>query len=155
MNIHLIAVGNKMPSWVNSGFEDYQSRFRGELSLNLSEIPLNKRLDKTQLKSAQEKETREIINKAGSAYLITLDGQGKNYTSEALADRLRYWQENHREIALVIGAPEGLTPEIKAKAQESWSLGALTLPHPLVRIIVAEALYRAWTINQNHPYHRA
>lgn len=155
MKIQLIAVGDKMPDWVNAGFSDYQKRFRGDISLNLQEISLNKRHDKAQLKAAQEKETREILTRAGSAAIITLDGQGKEFSSEELAKRLRFWQENHREIALIIGAPEGLTPEIKSRAVESWSLGKLTLPHPLVRIIVAEALYRAWSINQNHPYHRA
>ena len=91
----------------------------------------------------------------GSDRIITLDIPGREYTSEALAARLQHWQENSRRIALIIGGPEGITAEIKALADESWSLGKLTLPHPLVRIIVAEALYRAWSINRNHPYHRA
>lgn len=144
-----------MPIWVNEGFRDYQQRLRGDVGLHLSEIPLQKRLNKSQLRAAQEKETQEILQRVGNGYVVTLDGGGQEYSSEELARRLAHWQENHRELALIIGAPEGLSAEVKARAQESWSLGKLTLPHPLVRIIVAEALYRAWTINQNHPYHRA
>ena len=86
---------------------------------------------------------------------MTLDIPGRAHSSESLAARLQYWQEHHRRLALIIGGPEGIAPEIKALAHESWSLGNLTLPHPLVRIIVAEALYRAWSINHHHPYHRA
>ena len=86
---------------------------------------------------------------------MILDGGGTCHSSASLAQRLQFWQENQREMALVIGAPKGLGAEVRRRAQESWSLGALTFPHPLVRIMVAEASYRAWLINKNHPYHRA
>ena len=156
MHIELIAVGQKMPDWVNHGFADYAARFAGDLSLGLSEIPLQKRGSAGQLAAAQQKEAAQIKTALqGSDHIITLDIPGREYTSEALAARLQHWQENSRRIALIIGGPEGITSEIKALADESWSLGKLTLPHPLVRIIVAEALYRAWSINRNHPYHRA
>ena len=156
MHIELIAVGQKMPDWVNHGFADYTARFAGDLSLGLSEIPLQKRGSAGQLAAAQQKEAAQIKTALqGSDRIITLDIPGREYTSEALAARLQHWQENSRRIALIIGGPEGITAEIKALADESWSLGKLTLPHPLVRIIVAEALYRAWSINRNHPYHRA
>ena len=155
MLINLIALGAKMPAWVNEGFRDYQQRLRGDLTMRLHEIPLRRRLDPGQLRSAQEWESREILQRVSSSYLVILDGGGTCHSSASLAQRLQFWQENQREMALVIGAPEGLGAEVRRRAQESWSLGALTFPHPLVRIMVAEAIYRAWLINKNHPYHRA
>lgn len=156
MHINIIAVGQKMPDWVNQGFADYAARLTGDLTLGINEIPLQKRGHASGLAAAQQKEAAQI--KAAlqdSDRIITLDIPGREYTSETLATRLRHWQENSRRLALIIGGPEGITADIKALADESWSLGKLTLPHPLVRIIVAEALYRAWSINHNHPYHRA
>lgn len=156
MNITLIAVGNKMPDWVNTGFADYANRLSGDLTLVVKEIPLQKRRDKNQIAAARSKESEQILAAlAGKDYVITLDIPGKVHSSESLAGRLQFWQEQAREVAMIIGGPEGLSEAVKARANESWSLGKLTLPHPLVRIVVAEALYRAWSINHNHPYHRA
>ena len=156
MHLEIIAVGQKMPEWVNHGFADYANRFSGDLTLGLSEIPLQKRANASQLASAQQKEAAQIrAALQGYDYIIILDIPGREHSSESLAKRLQHWQENCRRVALIIGGPEGIDPEIKALGKESWSLGKLTLPHPLVRIIVAEALYRAWSINRNHPYHRA
>ena len=149
MHIEIIAVGQKMPDWVNRGYADYAARFAGDLSLGLTEIPLQKRTNASQLAAAQNKEAAQIRSALQTSdYIITLDIPGREHSSASLAARLQHWQENHRQLALIIGGPEGI-------AHESWSLGKLTLPHPLVRIIVAEALYRAWSINRNHPYHRA
>lgn len=156
MDIRLIAVGHKMPDWVNKGYLEYAERLKKEITLSLKEIPLQKRSDKQQMISARNKEDEQILKAIEEVdYVITLDIPGKSHSSESLAERLSYWQSNYRNIALIIGGPEGIGNSIKNKANESWSLGKLTFPHPLVRIIVAEALYRAWTINQNHPYHRA
>lgn len=156
MLITLIAVGHKMPAWVEAGYQDYAERLKGGVSLQLKEIPLQKRSDKNQIAAARQKEDEQILQTLAQAdYIVTLDIPGKVHSSEALAERLQLWQQQARHLALVIGGPEGLSEVVKAKANESWSLGKLTLPHPLVRIIVAEALYRAWSINQNHPYHRA
>ena len=140
MHIEIIAVGQKMPDWVNRGYADYADRLTGDLTLGLTE---NK--EAAQIRSALH----------ACDHIVTLDIPGREHSSESLAARLQHWQENHRQLALIIGGPEGIAPDIKALAHESWSLGKLTLPHPLVRIIVAEALYRAWSINRNHPYHRA
>ena len=156
MLITLIAVGHKMPAWVEAGYQDYAERLKGGVSLQLKEIPLQKRSDKNQIAAARQKEDEQILQTLAQAdYIVTLDIPGKVHNSEALAERLQLWQQQARHLALVIGGPEGLSEAVKANANESWSLGKLTLPHPLVRIIVAEALYRAWSINQNHPYHRA
>ncbi|MDO4644075.1 MAG: 23S rRNA (pseudouridine(1915)-N(3))-methyltransferase RlmH [Cardiobacteriaceae bacterium] len=156
MQIEIIAIGQKMPDWVNQGFADYAARFAGDLSLNLHEIPLQKRSNANQLATAQHKETAQVRAALQHCdYCVTLDIHGKEHSSEGLAKRLQYWQENHRRLGLIIGGPEGISQEIKSLANESWSLGKLTLPHPLVRVIIAEALYRAWSINRHHPYHRA
>lgn len=145
-----------MPAWVEAGYQDYAGRLRGDLNLQLKEIPLQKRSDKNQIAAARQKEDEQILQQLQAAdYVVILDVLGKNYSSEGLAERLQIWQQNARHLAMVIGGPEGISEAVKSKAQESWSLGKLTLPHPLVRIVVAEALYRAWSINHNHPYHRA
>lgn len=156
MNITLIAVGSKMPDWVEKGYTDYANRLKADITLTLKEIPLQKRSNKNQIAAARAKEDEQILQLLnGMDYVVTLDIPGKVHSSEQLAERLQFWQENVRNMALVIGGPEGLGEAVKARANESWSLGKLTLPHPLVRIVVAEALYRAWSINNNHPYHRA
>lgn len=156
MHIEIIAVGQKMPDWVNTGFADYAGRFSADLSLKLTEIPLQKRSSASQLAAARHKEASQIRTALqGVDHIVILDIPGRQHSSETLATRLQYWQEHYRRVALVIGGPEGIADDIKAMAQESWSLGKLTLPHPLVRIVVAEALFRAWSINRNHPYHRA
>lgn len=156
MHIEIIAVGQKMPDWVNQGFADYANRFAADITLKLTEIPLQKRASTSQLASAQQKEAAQIRAAVqGFDHIVILDIPGREHSSESLARRLQHWQDNSRRVALIIGGPEGIAADIKALAQESWSLGKLTLPHPLVRIVVAEALYRAWSINRNHPYHRA
>ena len=155
MKIKLIALGDKMPSWVNYGFREYQSRLKGELTLELKELPLLKRSDARQLKKIREKEDKEILGIIkNTPYFICLDERGENYSSLELAQRLKFWTDNFSEITLLIGSPEGISPEIKNQAKELWSLSKLTLPHPIVRIVVAEAIYRAFSINKNHPYHR-
>lgn len=156
MHIEIIAVGQKMPDWVNQGFADYAERFGGDLTLGLHEVALQKRGSASQLAAARQKEAAQVrAALQGFDYVVVLDIPGREHSSESLAKRLQFWQEHCRRVALIIGGPEGIDGEIKALAQESWSLGKLTLPHPLVRIVVAEALYRAWSINRNHPYHRA
>lgn len=155
MNITMIAVGSKMPDWVEKGFAEYQNRLQNDVTLSLKEIHLQNRRDKNQIAAARAKESEQILHALKPMdYVITLDIPGKQHNSESLAKRLTAWQENAREVALVIGGPEGLSEEVKAKANESWSLGKLTMPHPLVRIVVAEAIYRAWSINHHLPYHR-
>ena len=147
MNIQIIAVGSKMPSWVNEAYQEYQKRLLPEIQLLLKEIPVQKT---TQL------ENQHIINaiKPG-CYTIALDSRGAQYTSEQCAEQLNHWKHLAKPINILIGGPEGYTPETLAKADAKWSLSALTFPHPIVRIILAEQLYRAQSILKGHPYHRA
>ena len=155
MKLKLLAVGTRMPSWVETGFEEYRKRMPAELKLDLIEIPLS---SKGKGSSNQSKETQgqailKIVNKQDR--VIALDVLGKSMTTETLATQLANWQMNGQDICLLIGGPDGLSTDCLERADMKWSLSDLTLPHPLVRILLMEQLYRAWTINKNHPYHRS
>jgi len=155
MKIQLIAVGTKMPDWVTTGFNEYQRRFPKDMPLELVEIPAGKRGKNADIARILHKEGELTLAAAGkNARIVTLDIPGKPWTTEQLAQQLEAWKLDGRDVALLIGGPEGLAPECKALAEQSWSLSPLTLPHPLVRVVVAESLYRAWSITTNHPYHR-
>lgn len=161
MNIYLIAVGTKMPAWVNQGFTEYAKRLQHDCKLILREVPAAKRDKQTTHSAAQierllEKE-RLAINKAlpKNVYQVALEVNGTAHTTEKLADKLNSWMHQGQDVALLVGGPEGLPPALSQAANETWSLSSLTLPHPLVRVMLAEALYRAWTYKNGHPYHRA
>ena len=155
MKLKLLAVGTRMPSWVETGFEEYRKRMPAELKLDLIEIPLS---SKGKGSSNQSKETQgqailKIVNKQDR--VIALDVLGKSMSTETLATQLANWQMNGQDICLLIGGPDGLSTDCLERADMKLSLSDLTLPHPLVRILLMEQLYRAWTINKNHPYHRS
>jgi len=155
MKIQLIAVGTKMPDWVETAFTEYQRRFPKDLPLELIEIPAGKRGKNADIPRILHKEGElTLAALAKGARVVTLDIPGKPWTTPQLAQQLESWKQDGRDVALLIGGPEGLAPECKAAAEQSWSLSPLTLPHPLVRVLVAESLYRAWSITANHPYHR-
>ena len=156
MQIHLITVGNRMPSWVKTGYDEYAKRLPRECELVLKEIPLaqrGKNCDITRLISEEGERMRAAI--PAQAQVVALEVTGKSWSTPELASAMKRWLENGRPVALLVGGPDGLDASVKAKASEYWSLSALTFPHPLVRIILAEQLYRAWSILNNHPYHRA
>ncbi|MDE1461862.1 23S rRNA (pseudouridine(1915)-N(3))-methyltransferase RlmH [Spartinivicinus poritis] len=155
MRVRLIAVGTKMPSWVVAGYSEYAKRLPSDCKLESCEIPLAKRTKGSDLKRAQKKEGEQMLAAiAPSDRVIALDLTGKPWSTEQLADQLSGWRLDGRNVALLVGGPEGLAPECLARAEQKWCLSPLTLPHPLVRVLVAEQLYRAWSILQNHPYHR-
>jgi rRNA large subunit m3Psi methyltransferase RlmH len=155
MKIQLIAVGTKMPDWVTTGFNEYQRRFPKDMPLELIEIPAGKRGKNADIARILEKEGELTLAAVGkSSRIVTLDLPGKNWTTPQLAQQLESWKQDGRDVALLIGGPEGLAPACKQAAEQSWCLSALTMPHPLVRIVVAESLYRAWSLTTNHPYHR-
>lgn len=156
MKIYLIAVGNKMPKFVEEGYKEYAKRFPKDCSLELIEIPAQKRGKNADIARITEQEGNQMIAAIPKgALVVTLDIPGKMYNTEQLAEELNSWKNSGRDVALLVGGPEGLSPVCKALAEKSWSLSPLTLPHPIVRIILAEALYRAWSVTANHPYHRA
>jgi len=156
MRIKLIAIGESMPNWVVTGFQEYAKRLQQDVVLSLHEIPASKRGKNADLARIIQKEGELMLAQIpNSSHCIALDVKGKVWSTEQLAQNLNNWQLQGNDVSLLIGGPEGLAPACLARANQTWSLSALTFPHPLVRVIVAEQLYRAWSIIHNHPYHRA
>lgn len=155
MLIRILAIGTKMPGWVETGFQEYAKRFTGSCSLELCEIPAEKRTKNSDIPRLIEREGEKLLAaiKPGNQ-VIALDVKGHAWSTEQLATQVKAWQTSGRHIDLLIGGPDGLSLACLQKAELKWSLSPLTLPHPLVRIVLAEQLYRAVSILQNHPYHR-
>ncbi|GGI83650.1 ribosomal RNA large subunit methyltransferase H [Shewanella hanedai] len=155
MKIQLVAVGTRMPDWVTTGFKEYQRRFPRDMALELVEVPAGKRGKNADIARILHKEGEQMLAVIPKGnHVVSLDLPGKTWTTPELATQLSRWQLDGRDVSLLIGGPEGLAPSCKQAATQSWCLSALTLPHPLVRVVVAESLYRAWSVNTNHPYHR-
>ncbi|MFM1892039.1 MAG: rRNA (pseudouridine1915-N3)-methyltransferase [Pseudomonadota bacterium] len=156
MNIHLLAVGEKMPRWVREGFDEFAKRLPPECALRLQEITPGRRGKGADLARAMREEGERMLAAVPKgARVIALEVEGRAWSTEQLAESLAGWLAGGQDLALLVGGPEGLAPACRARADERWSLSPLTLPHMLVRIVVAEQLYRAWSILHNHPYHRA
>ncbi len=155
MQIHLIAVGKGMPAWVEAGYAEYAKRLRGECRLVLHEIPAGRRVKGADIaRLVNDEGARCLAAVPKGARVIALERDGRALSTQELAHKLRDWLAQGRTVALLIGGPEGLARACLDQADETWSLSALTLPHPLVRVLVAEQLYRAWSILKNLPYHR-
>ncbi|ALP52039.1 50S rRNA methyltransferase [Candidatus Tenderia electrophaga] len=155
MHIHLIAVGQKMPAWVKQGYEEYAKRLPQSFSLKLTEIAPGQRSKRSDPRRAIEEEGAKIINAIPApAHVIALDEGGKQWTTLHLAEQMQGWMQDGRDIALLVGGADGLSHGCKQRAEQRWALSKLTLPHPLVRVLLAEQLYRAWSVTQGHPYHR-
>ena len=153
MRAYLIAVGERMPGWVAEGFAEYAKRLSRELPLELVEISTRQRSREVARAIADEGQQMLAAIPKG-AHVVALDGRGKGWSSEDLAAQLAHWRMQGNDLAFLIGGPDGLAPAALERAQQRWSLGPLTLPHPLVRIVLAEQLYRAVSLLGNHPYHR-
>ena len=155
MKIRLLAVGTKMPAWVTQGVTEYTKRLPTDCQLEIVEINPGFR-GKSASKAKAMAQEAEAINKAlrGNEHIVTLEVEGKNWSTEELSDNLEHWRSFGQDIAFIVGGADGLDPSITVKARQRWSLSRLTLPHPMVRIMVAEQVYRAWTILQGHPYHK-
>jgi 23S rRNA (pseudouridine1915-N3)-methyltransferase len=152
----LVAVGERAPDWVAQGFSEYQKRLSHWLPLSLHEIPPGLRgKGRDAVRATADEGARVLAALPKQAHVVALEGRGKQYSSEQLATRLETWRQQGRDLAFLIGGPEGHAPDVLAATHEQWSLGALTLPHMLVRLLVAEQLYRAASVLANHPYHRA
>jgi 23S rRNA (pseudouridine1915-N3)-methyltransferase len=155
MRFTVLAVGGKMPAWVNQGVAEYQKRLPRELQLEWREIPLARRGKDSKAEQLCAREGEQLIKSIPRGdRVIALDVEGKALSTPQLAKRLRDWQMSGDNVSLLIGGPDGLSSEVLQRADERWSLSDLTLPHPLVRVLLSEQLYRAWTITVNHPYHR-
>ena len=154
MRLRVLAIGQKMPAWVDQGVEEYARRMPREISVEWLDIPPAKRGSATREKyRVQEAEAIEA-KLSGKDYVVALDISGKAVSTELIAERFDQWQMQGEQISIVIGGPDGLHPNILKGAKERWSLGQITLPHSLVRVILAEQLYRAWSVQAGHPYHR-
>ena len=153
--MRVIAIGTRMPGWVTEGSDEYLKRMPRELSVEWVELPASKRTrDTAELRILDEATAIERRLKPQDL-IVALDIDGKTVSTENIADALSSWQAEGAKVAFIIGGPDGLHPTLKARASARWSLGRITLPHPLVRVILAEQLYRACSINAGHPYHRA
>ena len=155
MKIRIIAVGQKMPSWVNQGYDEYAKRINGDCTLELVELPMQKRSKNANIDQLKDKEAKQILEALkGNEKLVALDVLGKPVSTIDLTGKLKNWQMDGRNIALIIGGPDGIAYSLLQQAEEKISLSKLTLPHPLVRVLLSEQLYRAWSINHGHSYHR-
>lgn len=155
MKIRLIAVGSKMPGWVEEGWHEYARRLPAELPLELVEIPLTTRSKNADVTRMIRQEGEAMLAKVQPGErIVTLEVEGRAWSTEQLARELDRWRLEARNVNLMVGGPEGLAPEVCARSEQRWSLSALTLPHPLVRILVGEQIYRAWTVLSGHPYHK-
>ncbi|MDR1075592.1 MAG: 23S rRNA (pseudouridine(1915)-N(3))-methyltransferase RlmH [Xanthomonadaceae bacterium] len=156
MKARLIATGERPPAWVAQGFAEYQKRLSHGLPLELVEIEAGIRGKGRDAKRAIKEEGRRVLAALPKhPHVVALDVPGQPWSSGQLAQRLEHWRGQGRDLAFLIGGPEGHAPEVLKIADERWSLGPLTLPHMLVRLVVAEQLYRATAMLANHPYHRA
>lgn len=155
MKLQVVAVGTRMPKWVEAGFEEFARRMPRELPLHLVEVKAEPRTTGKTVEAmmAAEAARIEAVLPARCRRVI-LDERGTDITTKALAQRLEAWQGEGEDVALIVGGPDGLAPALKATAHERVRLSSLTLPHALVRPLLAEALYRAWSVLKNHPYHR-
>ncbi len=155
MRLQLVAVGTRMPAWVQQGFTEYAGRMPRECRLELRELPLGKRSKQSDPTQAIADEGRRLLAAAEGCMRVCLDVRGRAVDTPGLARRLAAWLQSGRDVALLVGGPDGLAPACLNGADWRWSLTPLTLPHGLVRVMVAEQLYRAWTVLSGHPYHRA
>jgi 23S rRNA (pseudouridine1915-N3)-methyltransferase len=155
MRIQLIAAGTRRPAWEREGFDTYARRMPRECAVSLIEIQVQKRGANADISRLRAREGEQMIAKvAKNAIVIALDEKGRSFNTRQLAEQLRNWLASGNDLALLIGGPDGLAPSCIDAARMSWSLSPLTLPHGLARVLVAEQLYRAWTVTSGRPYHR-
>jgi len=156
MRILVVAAGNRQPAWVDDGYADYARRLRGSCSLELTEIALGRRSKSASSDKAQREESARMLRAIPSAaHVVALAVEGRHWSTEQLAKRLQNWMTLGTPVCMLVGGPDGLSAECEARAAERWSLSPLTFPHGLVRVVVAESLYRSWSLLEGHPYHRS
>ena len=156
MDLTVAAVGTRMPAWVEQAWTEYARRFPRGLNLVLREIPLARRARNADIAALRATECEALLGAVPAGHrVIALDERGRQWSTAELAGQLENWMREEHGVCFLVGGPDGLSEECRRRAQTTWSLGRLTLPHPLVRAVLAEQLYRAWTITQNYPYHRS
>lgn len=156
MKINLISVGTRMPGWVEDGVQEYARRLPADFSFQCLEVPLGRRSRGGDVTQAMKQEAGALLARIGPRdHVVALDVRGRSLTTEEMAARVGRVRDDGRHLSLLVGGPDGLADNCLQRADERWSLSALTLPHPLVRIVVAEQMYRVWSVLAGHPYHRA
>ena len=156
MKIKLLAVGTKMPSWVTEGFAEYTKRLSRDITVELTEVALGTRSKNADTKKAIKQESDHLLaHIEPQDYVIALEVKGQSWNTEQLAEYIERWQMAGHTLVLLVGGPDGLSEQCRQRANLQWSLSALTLPHTIVRVLLAEQIYRAWSIIQKHPYHRS
>ena len=155
MQVHLLAIGTRMPDWVDQGTGEYVKRLAGDIRLQVHELAMPKRHANTRaLIDAEAELLKKRLDTLPGALSVAMEVGGRQLDTPALAKRLGTLRAEGRDLALLVGGPDGLQPALSAQCDERWSLSALTLPHPLVRVILAEQVYRCWSLLNGHPYHR-
>tara|TARA_B100000575_G_C22650530_1_gene399443 strand:+ start:81 stop:545 length:465 start_codon:yes stop_codon:yes gene_type:complete len=153
MKLQVLSVGNRCPGWIRQGFDEYSKRMPKEMPLGLTEIAAPKHHQDSS--KINELEAKKILQKIQPTdWVIALDEKGRHLSSSALAGELKRWRELGKDVVFVIGGANGLASEVLERANQQLSLSALTFPHYVVRVLIAETLYRAWSISIGHPYHR-
>lgn len=156
LRLSLIAASNRQPDWVDRGAEEYAKRLRGRCTLEIKTVPLARRSAGAPVERALRDEGERMLAAVPpGAHIVALLETGRPWSTKELAAKLEGWTQRGAPVVFLVGGPDGLSPECVSRAAERWSLSNLTLPHGLVRIVVAEAVYRAWSLLENHPYHRA
>ena len=154
MRLLVVAVGQRQPAWAETAWSDFAKRFPPELRLELKALKAEPRAGRTAAHCVSAEAARFEAAIPKGARRVLLDEHGTRLTTQQLADRLRFWLGDGRDIALLVGGPDGIAPGLKAGAEETLRLSDLTLPHAMARVLLAEALYRAWSVTAGHPYHR-
>ena len=155
MHIRLLAVGDRQPTWVDDAFGIYSGRYPREWKFRLDTIPTVHRNKNDKSRQAMEAEGELILAKlVATEQVVLLDERGKPLSSQELADKLSEWQTDGRDLCFVIGGPDGVSDAVRQRADSLWSLSKLTLPHGMARALLSEQLYRAWSLQNGHPYHR-
>ena len=155
LQLQILAVGQKMPNWVESACADYLKRMPRELKISVTNIALAQRNNGGSIEQFKRQEESHIMKKIPrGSFSIALDERGKQWTSTEWSKQLKYWMQEHPRVNLIIGGPDGLTDGCREVCAQTVALGAMTMPHALVRVVLIEQIYRAWTLLNGHPYHR-
>lgn len=155
MHVHLLAIGTRMPDWVDQGTHEYVRRLAGDIRLHVQEIAMPRRhADTRSLMAAEAQALDKHIDRHPGALTVAMEVKGRRLETESLARRMGALRDEGRDLLLLVGGPDGLDPALSARCHERWSLSDLTLPHPLVRVLLAEQIYRCWSLLSGHPYHR-
>ena len=163
MSIHVLSVAGKMPGWVDDVCADYNKRLSNEYKIKWTDLSLEPRNKNKSVKQIKQKETQRLVDAVPSgSWIVALDERGRQYGSERFAKELEGWLQHHKHVSFVIGGPDGLDFKLESTERKSggnwancqWSLSELTFPHPMVRVLLSEQIYRAWSLKTGHPYHR-